>query len=272
MSQGGQGANPFGTGYRGAGAGPTGTTVPSTNPPYNANPWLNTGPRSGGAMPGQSPGGPSTTMPGSIDPRFLTGDPTGGTSPIPTTPNPTLSQPTMSAPGGRQYFGPDGMGSMNKPMGVSGGYQGQALSPQSDQDFASSLYSGLLGRQASADEITNATTALQSQYGGDRSKLVDFFRQSDEFKSTPNAFTGSNQPWIDNTPSQWRNNRPFGTDQRIGSPGWQTMLRQYAGRDGQSPNAYMGGLTPMWGNEGQMWEQTPMGGSLSQLLRGYRGY
>lgn len=277
MSGGGQNSNPWSTyGTRGAGAGPTGQTTPVNPNPYNANPFSTYGNRGAGAgtgYPGSgvSPGGPTTTMPGSIDPRFLGGLETGGTSPVPTQPNPTLSQPTMST-GFRVNENP-----MNKPYSPSGQYHGQAwggngpgsfsgnMQPMDDQGFARSMYTGLLGRDPTADEVTNATTALQTQYGGDRNALANFFRGSDEFKGSPNAYggPGAGAPYDPRTPGYQR------------GAGWQTMLRQYAGRDGMSnPNQYITdrGLTPMWGQQQQPWEPQALGGSLSQLLRGYRGY
>ena len=97
-----------------------------------------------------------------------------------------------------------------------------------------------------------------------------------------NAFGNYNsQPWMNNTPAWARNNNPYGARADIGSPGWQTTLRQYAMNRGQDPNAMMGGLKPLWGNEAQSWEnpmtkeqgQLADQGSLMSLLRNFRsGY
>ena len=148
MASGGQGSNPWaGAAPRGAGGGAFGNQQPyggfPTNP-YNANPWTNTGPRGAGGGPfggGYRPGGPSVTMPGSVDPRFMNGSgglETGGTSPVPTQPNPTLNKPMMSGggfmtresdilqPGAMQPAGTPNPGSMNQSFsGVGQQFTGQ---------------------------------------------------------------------------------------------------------------------------------------------------
>jgi hypothetical protein len=264
MAGGGQGSNPWaGTAPRGAGGGAYGGTPYGGFPtsPVNSNPWTSTGPRGAGGGPfggGYRPGGPSVTMPGSVDPRFMTGGlETGGTSPVPTQPNPTLSNPTMStgfrvdeSPGsmnqsfggvGQQFTGQGGPGNFSSQPAYSGEYfkPGQTLTADQLPAWNKWREAGMPSAPSAA--AGGAGAPPTNIYGG----------------------PGSGAPYDPTTPGY----QP--------GAGWQTMLRQYAMRDGQSnPNQYVTdrGLSPMWGGQQQPWEPQGFGGSLSQLLQRYRGF
>lgn len=270
MAGGGQGSNPWaGTAPRGAGGGAFGNQQPFggfPTSPYNANPWTNTGPRGAGGGPfggGYRPGGPSVTMPGSIDPRFMGGGlETGGTSPVPAQPNPTLSPPTMST-GFRVDENP---GSMNKPFsGVGQQFTGSVPGSFSGQNTQQPAYSGEYfkpGQTLTVDQLPawnkwrEAGMPSAPQAGG-----------------TPptNIYggPGSGAPYDPRTPG-------YQIGPNIGSGGWQTMLRQSAMGAGMDPNAFIQerGLQPLWGNQQQPWEPQapPAGMGLSELLRRYRGF
>jgi len=291
--------NPFsGWGNRGAGAGPTapGSGV-SPQPPSITEP---------GTFP--ETGGPFNPMTGSTTPMapptLETGGPfnpmTGSTTPSAT---PTLQgsmnhgmnpsgqyagqqAPMHSGPG--QFYGirkgngpgqPYEQGGPGRFAPPSRYYQDSMNKPGSlpnvqtdDAGYVRSLYSGLLGRDPSQDEVSNASQALTGQYGGDRSKLADFFRQSEEFKAK--GPTGA-PPNIYGGPGTGAPYDPRTQGYQPGA-GWQTMLRQYSMGAGQNPNQYIQdrGMRPMWGDQRQSWEPDapPAGMGLSELLRQYRGY
>lgn len=283
----GGGSNPWaGVAPRGAGGGP------SSVPGGGSNQFAGWAPRGAGVGTmgpgaGVSPAGPSTTMPGTWDPTI--GMETGGPSnPMVGTRTP-MGPPTL--PGsmnssfggvGQAYTGPSGGGTMtgqNTQQGPMNSGQGQffgqrdsvAGAQMDNQGYVKSLYSGLLGRDASSDEVSNASQALSGQYGGNRGALEDFFKNSAEYKARPQA-----QPNAYGGPGS---GLPFDPRTQGYQPGagWQTMLRQYARTDGQqNPNQYVQdrGLSPMWGQQQQSWEPqaAPNGMGLSELLRSYRGY
>ena len=73
---------------------------------------------------------------------------------------------------------------------------------------------------------------------------------------TPNIYAGA-KPSYGPVPAEFQNPKdPYGTRPDIGSPGWQTMLRQWAADDGKNRNAFVRekGLTPIWPDEKQDWE------------------
>ena len=288
--------NPWsGFGNRGAGGGTTapGSGVspggPQITQPGSIDPGF-TG-ETGGATPYTPPQNP-TLQTGGMTP-FQTIQPQPGSMNQQTggmTPYVGQQAPTNSGPG--QFYGQrngpvhSGQGQFygqrngqigpgvpgGPPGGPRNGYQplgmGQLPNAQTDDaGYVKSLYSGLLGRDPSADEVSNASQALTGQYGGNRDALANFFKGSDEFKAkAPNAYggPGSGAPYDPRTPGY----QP--------GAGWQTMLRQYAMTDGRAPNQYVQdrGLSPMWGDQRQSWEPNapPAGMGLSELLRQYRGY
>lgn len=73
---------------------------------------------------------------------------------------------------------------------------------------------------------------------------------------TPNIYSGV-KPSYGPVPAEFANPKdPYGTRPDIGSPGWQTTLRQWAAADGKNRNQFVRdkGLTPIWPDEKQDWE------------------
>ena len=71
-----------------------------------------------------------------------------------------------------------------------------------------------------------------------------------------NIYGASRNPW-GNIPEEFKNpNNPYGARDDIGSPGWQSILRVWAGDEGKNRNTFVRekGLTPIWPDEKQAWE------------------
>lgn len=182
-------------------------------------------------------------------------------------------------------FGSDPMAAMPGRQPQTGGMSPPPQQPQYQNAFAMPGKIGYQQPQMQTMQPQMQPSAASPAVGNVRDPVTGEWSMAKGGQQTPSqggAYGNyGSQPWMTNLPGWAQNNNPYGARADIGSPGWQSTLRGYAMQRGQDPNSMMGGLTPLWNNQTQPWEQTMTreqgqladSGSLMSLLRNFRsGY